>query len=245
MAAVPARRALARAARAVSGGMGGAPPVTARALAASVYAAAAARCATAKAVAPAAALRPFTCGSAVGRNKPWWRSESGDGEAGSEVPGSRLWSFEEVKRLVEEGKAADGDEPAESEGDRKSSSGQIVIVDVREPIELHETGKIPGAVNIPITSAVQSFHVSDADFQDMYGFERPPRDAHLLFYCKAGVRARSAAGLAQHAGWDSVGEYPGSWLDWEAKGGPVETVSTGEGNGKRNGKGGRPGTNHT
>ena len=96
------------------------------------------------------------------------------------------------------------------------------IVDVREPGELHATGKIPGAINIPITSAVQSFHVSDADFEDMYGFERPPRDATLLFYCKAGVRARSAAGLAKHAGGESVGEYPGSWLDWEVHGGPVE-----------------------
>ena len=95
---------------------------------------------------------------------------------------------------------------------------------MREPGELRATGKIPGAVNIPITSAVQSFHVSDADFEDMYGFPRPPRDATLLFYCKAGVRARSAAGLAQDAGWVSVAEYPGSWLDWEARGGPVELV---------------------
>lgn len=99
-------------------------------------------------------------------------------------------------------------------------------VDVREPSELFDTGKIPGAINIPITSAIQSFHVSDLDFEDMYGFTRPPKDATLLFYCKAGVRARTAAALAQHAGWTSVGEYPGSWLDWEAHQGPVEKVNT-------------------
>lgn len=72
---------------------------------------------------------------------------------------------------------------------------------------------------------MQSFHVAAGDFEDMHGFARPPRDATLLFYCKAGVRARSAAALARHAGWDSVGEYTGSWLEWEARGGPVERVS--------------------
>ncbi|KAI5466579.1 Rhodanese-like domain-containing protein [Mariannaea sp. PMI_226] len=126
------------------------------------------------------------------------------------VPNSRLWNFEELKTLVERN--------SEEEGKK------IVIVDVREPVELFETGKIPGAINIPITSAVQSFHLSEEDFEELYGFDRPPKDAELLFYCKAGVRARAAAALAQSAGWESVGEYPGSWLDWAKQNGPVEKV---------------------
>lgn len=97
-------------------------------------------------------------------------------------------------------------------------------LDVREPVELFETGKIPGAINIPITSAVQSFHISEEDFEDMYGFQRPSKDKELMFYCKAGVRARAAAGLAKHAGWENVGSYPGSWLDWEKQQGPVEKL---------------------
>jgi rhodanese-related sulfurtransferase len=95
-------------------------------------------------------------------------------------------------------------------------------LDVREPEELLETGRIPGAINVPITSAIQSFHIADEDFTDMYGFERPSKDTHLMFYCKAGVRAKSAAGLAAHAGWQHVGDYPGSWLDWDAQKGPKE-----------------------
>lgn len=71
---------------------------------------------------------------------------------------------------------------------------------------------------------MQSFHLSEADFEDMYGFKQPPKDKELLFYCKAGVRARAAAGLAKHAGWDKVGSYPGSWLDWAKQQGPVEKV---------------------
>ncbi|KAK5998206.1 Altered inheritance of mitochondria protein 42 [Cladobotryum mycophilum] len=134
----------------------------------------------------------------------------------NQIPNSRIWNFDEIKKLVE---TSDVEE-------------KVVIVDVREPGELLQTGIIPGAINIPITTAVQSFHVSEQDFQDMYGFERPPKDANLLFYCRAGVRARAAAGLAQHAGWTSVGEYPGSWLDWETHQGPVEKVGQGKSGGQ-------------
>lgn len=94
-------------------------------------------------------------------------------------------------------------------------------------MELRETGKIPGAINIPITTAVQSFHISEEDFEAMYGFTRPAKDKTLVFYCKAGVRAKTAAGLAKHAGWNCLGEYTGSWLDWAAKNGPVEKVKGG------------------
>ncbi|CEJ80313.1 hypothetical protein VHEMI00503 [[Torrubiella] hemipterigena] len=126
------------------------------------------------------------------------------------VPGSKIWGFKEMKDQAE----------------NHETRTDIVLVDVREPAELIDTGKIPGAINIPITSAVQSFHVSDQDFEDMYGFERPGKDKTLVFYCKAGVRARSAAALAQHAGWNKIGEYPGSWLDWQEQNGPVEKLSS-------------------
>ncbi|KAL7797175.1 Rhodanese-like domain-containing protein [Trichoderma afarasin] len=162
-----------------------------------------------------------TCSGVAARPLARWTSpRSVAGVAGvrrwysgpdNQVPNSRIWGFDEIKKLVE----------------GKDSKEEVVIVDVREPHELLDTGKIPGAINIPITSAVQSFHISDEDFEDLYGYARPPKDAALLFYCKAGVRARAAAGLAQHAGWASVGEYPGSWLDWDLNKGPVEAVKPG------------------
>lgn len=122
-------------------------------------------------------------------------------------PDPKPWSFEDIKNHVE-----------------KSDPGNVVLIDVREPVELFETGKIPGAINIPITSAAQSFHISEEDFEDMYGFQRPAKNKELVFYCKAGVRARAAAQLAHSAGWDKIGDYAGSWLDWEAQKGPVEKV---------------------
>lgn len=40
-----------------------------------------------------------------------------------------------------------------------------------------------------------------------------------MFYCKAGVRSAAAVKLAGQVGYQKVGEYKGSWLDWERKGG--------------------------
>lgn len=94
--------------------------------------------------------------------------------------------------------------------------------DSREPGELQQTGHIPSAINIPVTTSPDSFFISPEEFEDRFGFPRPAKDQELIFYCKAGVRSRAAAQLAKQAGWEKVGEYPGSWLDWFEKGGAVE-----------------------
>ncbi|KAI1400780.1 Rhodanese-like protein [Hypoxylon fuscum] len=132
-----------------------------------------------------------------------WSSESAAGE-------SKIWSFEEIQALA----TSPGSQP------------KVTLIDTREPSELSQTGRIPGALNIPIASAPDSFHVSADEFADRYGFERPAADAddgaELVFYCKAGVRSRAAAQIAREAGYKKVGEYPGSWLDWVEKGGKIE-----------------------
>ncbi|KAI1083626.1 Rhodanese-like domain-containing protein [Whalleya microplaca] len=138
-----------------------------------------------------------------------WYSESKDSKEATSTAtetGSKIWSFEEIKNLATS----------------PSSTPHITLIDVREPGELAQTGRIPGALNIPITSSPDAFHVPADEFEDRHGFARPPPDVELVFYCKAGVRSRAAAGLARDAGWTSTGEYPGSWMDWSARGGKVE-----------------------
>ncbi|KAK6211809.1 Thiosulfate sulfurtransferase rdl2, mitochondrial [Pestalotiopsis sp. IQ-011] len=125
-----------------------------------------------------------------------WSSES--------ATGSKIYDFEEIKTLSQ------------------TSESPIQIIDVREPGELASTGRIPGAKNIPITTSPDSFHITAEEFEDRFGFERPPPGDEVVFYCKAGVRSRAAAGIAREAGWSKVGEYPGSWADWTGKGGKIE-----------------------
>jgi rhodanese-related sulfurtransferase len=103
-------------------------------------------------------------------------------------------------------------------------SPDTILVDTREPNELQATGTIPGSLNIPITSKPDSFFISAEEFEDRMGFERPGKEKEVVFYCRAGVRSRAAAELARQAGWEKVGEYSGSWLDWEKRGGEKEIV---------------------
>ncbi len=102
------------------------------------------------------------------------------------------------------------------------TSPTAVLIDVREPGELQASGTIPGSLNIPVTTKPDSFFISAEEFEDRFGFERPGKEKEVVFYCRSGVRSRAAAELAKAAGWNSVGEYPGSWTDWEKMGGEKE-----------------------
>lgn len=93
--------------------------------------------------------------------------------------------------------------------------------DVREPAE-YEAGFIPTAVNIPVGSAPDALFMPAHEFEDKFGFEKPKADQELVFYCKAGVRSSAAAGLARQVGYQKVGEYRGSWLEWSKNGGKVD-----------------------
>ncbi|KAF8863189.1 Rhodanese-like protein, partial [Acephala macrosclerotiorum] len=117
---------------------------------------------------------------------------------------SKIYIFEDVQSLI------------------KNPSPKTILIDTREPAELQSTGTIPGSLNIPVTSKPDAFFISPEEFEDRFGFERPGKDKEVVFYCKAGVRSRAAAGLAKQAGWEKVGEYKGSWLDWEKNGGERE-----------------------
>ncbi|TVY48072.1 Thiosulfate sulfurtransferase RDL2, mitochondrial [Lachnellula occidentalis] len=119
-------------------------------------------------------------------------------------PQSKIYAFEDVQKLS------------------TNPSPSRILIDTREPGELQSSGTIPGALNIPVVSQADSWFVTPEEFEDRYGFERPGKDVEVVFFCKAGVRSKAAAELARQAGWGKVGEYKGSWLDWEGKGGKIE-----------------------
>ena len=60
------------------------------------------------------------------------------------------------------------------------------------------------------------------EFEDRFGFDKPEANKEVVFYCKAGVRSSAAAKLASQSGYEKVGEYRGSWLDWVKNGGAVQ-----------------------
>jgi rhodanese-related sulfurtransferase len=116
-----------------------------------------------------------------------------------------------------------------------STHKPAIIIDVREPAELTATGIIPGAIAIPLTSQPDAYFLPPEEFETRFGFAKPgeadgQQTRDIVFYCRAGVRARSAAQLAVQAGYDPtrISVYEGSWLDWSDRGGRVQKW---EGNG--------------
>lgn len=73
----------------------------------------------------------------------------------TEPPTPRPYTFEEVHSLTTD------------------PSPSRIIIDVREASEVQQSGRIPGAYSMPITSNPDAFYLSDGDFFDRFGFEKP------------------------------------------------------------------------
>lgn len=43
--------------------------------------------------------------------------------------------------------------------------------------------------------------LSEEDFLDAYGIEKPARDTKIVFYCRSGARSASACEIARQAGY--------------------------------------------
>jgi rhodanese-related sulfurtransferase len=87
-----------------------------------------------------------------------------------------------------------------------SGKSKPIVVDVRKPAEIAESGAIPGAIHIPVEQVPQRL----ADL---------PRDKELVFYCGGGGRASRAAQAAWDAGRRVV-SFCGL-RDWKKRGLPT------------------------
>lgn len=88
-------------------------------------------------------------------------------------------------------------------------SGDVVIVDVREPNEWNQV-HIPGATLLPL-STFDAENLPDADGK------------HLVFHCKSGVRCGMAAEKALGAGFKGrIARMEGGILGWLRGGFEVE-----------------------
>ncbi|CAN7996780.1 unnamed protein product [Ixodes hexagonus] len=100
--------------------------------------------------------------------------------------------------------------------------GTAYFVDVREPNELVNDGRIRGAVNIPLNDVGTALSLPVEKFKEKYGREKPsPDDPNLIFSCRKGVRATKAMQTAHSKGYQKARFYRGSFCDWVEKGGEV------------------------
>ena len=88
------------------------------------------------------------------------------------------------------------------------------VVDVREPDEVAE-GMIPTAVHVRLGQVPSVFNLPDAEFEKNAKAKKPAKNAPIVVYCRAGCRARTAAGQLAQMGFTNVKVYPGGWSEWQ------------------------------
>ncbi|XP_055702980.1 rhodanese domain-containing protein CG4456 isoform X2 [Phlebotomus papatasi] len=92
-----------------------------------------------------------------------------------------------------------------------------LLIDVREPHELLETGSIPTSINIPLNSVEDSLKLSNEEFKEKYGRDKPAKEQEVIFHCRMGGRAGKATDIATALGFVNAKNYKGSWTEWSEK----------------------------
>ncbi len=89
--------------------------------------------------------------------------------------------------------------------------GEVPIIDVRRPDEFL-AGHIPSALNATVTPHAQD--PGHARFIAAVEGLVPERAQPIVVYCRTGVRSAAAAKILEEAGYGSIFDYRGSWVDW-------------------------------
>ncbi|XP_030030605.1 rhodanese domain-containing protein CG4456-like [Manduca sexta] len=101
---------------------------------------------------------------------------------------------------------------------KATTNNDVLIIDVREPDEIKEHGKIPNSINIPLGSVSSVFtSMSEKEFQNIYNRPKPKENSEVIFYCMIGKRSGKAQREAIKAGYKNVKNYLGSWTEWASK----------------------------
>jgi rhodanese-related sulfurtransferase len=95
------------------------------------------------------------------------------------------------------------------------NSGQVVLVDIRDPSEIRATGKAQGALAIPLSVLRMK-----ADPQSPDHDSRLSPDAAIALYCASGARSSMARGMLQQLGFRDVTNI-GGLSDWQRAGGAI------------------------
>ena len=61
----------------------------------------------------------------------------------------------------------------------------MILIDVRNPSELSDDGKIPGSFNIPLRDIEEAFKLTPENFFEKYEFELPDKDVkNVVLSCR-------------------------------------------------------------
>ena len=121
-----------------------------------------------------------------------------------------------ASELVTEAKAKVENLDAESV-ERELSSGEAVLVDVRDADEVTANGRIPGSVHVP--RGMLEFR---ADPSSPYYQEPLDPSRRIILHCASGGRSALGAATLQEMGYSNVAHLDGGIKAWKEAGKPVE-----------------------
>ncbi len=119
--------------------------------------------------------------------------------------------------------------------ERATHDDNYIVIDVRdkdrfngekEPIDLI-AGHIPGAINIPFTSNLDSngFFLAPEKLRNLYLEAIKDRDPdNVIVHCGSGVTACHSILAMAHAGLKVPRLYVGSWSEWSRNNKPMATI---------------------
>jgi rhodanese-related sulfurtransferase len=97
------------------------------------------------------------------------------------------------------------------------ATGDVLLVDIREPEERAATGMIPGAV--PAARSMLEFYADPTSPYHREGFET---DRRIILYCASGGRSALATDMLGRLGYAHVAHLDGGIKSWMAADQPVE-----------------------
>ncbi len=126
--------------------------------------------------------------------------------------------MKKVTDLVAEAKARI--ENLDVAGVDKEQADGVLLVDLREPAELTEAGRIPGSMHVP--RGMLEFRADPTSTYHQDGFDPERR---IILHCATGGRSALAAAALQDMGYNNVAHLDGGFKAWAEAGRPIETTS--------------------
>ena len=123
-----------------------------------------------------------------------------------------------IRELVNEANASVEVMDAETIADMVGTD-DVIVVDVREPVELTREGKVPGAVHVP--RGLLEYAIADDSPAHNPIFTM---DKAVVFYCTNGGRSALAAQTAREMGIKRPVNMAGGFDAYKAIGGDIEQV---------------------
>jgi rhodanese-related sulfurtransferase len=98
-----------------------------------------------------------------------------------------------------------------------ADAGQALLVDIRDPRELHREGRIPGAFHAP--RGMLEFWIDPAS---PYHKPELATDRTLVLFCASAWRSALSVKALQDMGVENIAEIEGGFGAWRDAGAPIE-----------------------